>query len=710
MKNILRKTLATGMSLAMSMTMIPAVYAEETYNQNTTKDETVYISTDENGNTKSITVSDELKNIKGLNSISDISNLTDIVNVKGDESYSQDGNKLTWQGDDQNIVYQGKSDKKLPVDYQVTYYLDGKQVSEKDLKGSSGHVKVQFTFENHTKDNFVPFLMLAGMYIQADQLEQLHVDHGKTISDGDKQAAVVYGLPGIADALDIKDEDIQIPTEATVEFDVENYQSSQIAVIATNQVFTEDLPASMDEITGLGDKLNTLESATNQLVDGGHALKDGLNQLNEKTPELSSGISQLVDGSNQLSSGVSQLQSGLQSAYNSASSSLAPGSQQLSSGLNQMNTTLSTNLPTMIQSINQLNQGVTQTTNAINQLATGLSSNQANIQAMNQGIQTIATTMQAMDTQAQTLKQLSTSLQQISSMLSSGTITGSGQVTGTVDVAAMNQTEIAQLQAVLTTLNPTSSEYASIQSVITSLQAKANETVTVTGTATISQTASPNEQLNTLIANLNTLADGLQQEVTALNTALNNNGAQSLAPAFATFTTQMDSTIQSVNALNTQINPTLPGGMNQLAQGLNTFAQQSQTGLNQLSTGAQQLSTGISSQLLPGLSQLANGGDTLLNGTNQLTTGLSKLGNQVPTLVSGIKALNDGSIQLSDGLNTYQQQAIQPLVDKLQNELVPMIEKIKDMMSDAKSYTNYSGINENMNGSVKFIFIKNTEE
>lgn len=62
MKHILRRTLAVSISFAMGMTIVPAVYGDDiSFNEDTMKDETVHISTDADGTTKSITVNDELK-------------------------------------------------------------------------------------------------------------------------------------------------------------------------------------------------------------------------------------------------------------------------------------------------------------------------------------------------------------------------------------------------------------------------------------------------------------------------------------------------------------------------------------------------------------------------------------------------------------------------------------------------------------------------
>ena len=90
------------------------------------KDETVYVKLDASGNIRSVTVSDQLKNISGLENIKDVSELENIENVKGDETFSRNQQGIVWEGDGQDIVYQGTTTKELPVGVQVTYMLDGK--------------------------------------------------------------------------------------------------------------------------------------------------------------------------------------------------------------------------------------------------------------------------------------------------------------------------------------------------------------------------------------------------------------------------------------------------------------------------------------------------------------------------------------------------------------------------------------------------------
>ena len=79
------------------------------------KDETVYAMADAKGNVNSVIVSEWLKNTDGAAEIKDVSRLTDIENVKGDETFTQNGEEITWQANGNPIYYQGKTDAEIPV-------------------------------------------------------------------------------------------------------------------------------------------------------------------------------------------------------------------------------------------------------------------------------------------------------------------------------------------------------------------------------------------------------------------------------------------------------------------------------------------------------------------------------------------------------------------------------------------------------------------
>ena len=139
------------------------------------KEETVYLISDADGTVNKTIVSDWLKNTDGSATLEDTSDLQDIENVKGDESFTKNGNDLTWQADGNDIFYQGTTTKQAPVSEKITYYLDGKEMKPEEIAGKSGKVTIRFDYTNNEKttatidgkeeDVYVPFTVVTGMVL-----------------------------------------------------------------------------------------------------------------------------------------------------------------------------------------------------------------------------------------------------------------------------------------------------------------------------------------------------------------------------------------------------------------------------------------------------------------------------------------------------------------------------------------------------------------
>ena len=222
-KNV--QALLVGMAVMMSVILptSPILAAENTQ---TEKEQTVYVTADENGNSENVIVSNWLKNKGKEKTLKDKSSLTDIENVKGDETFKQNSDgTLTWNTDGGDIYYQGTTGKKLPVSVKLTYYLDGKEIQASDLAGKSGKVKIRIDYENTEKrteevngkkeEIYTPFMMMTAMILPADTFTNVEITNGKVLSDGTNDIAVGYGFPGLSDSLKLSDmkelDDMEIP-------------------------------------------------------------------------------------------------------------------------------------------------------------------------------------------------------------------------------------------------------------------------------------------------------------------------------------------------------------------------------------------------------------------------------------------------------------------------------------------------------------------
>lgn len=350
------------------------------------KDETVYVIANADGSAKKIIVSDWLKNAGALDSIEDLTTLTGIENVKGNESYSESADGVTWAADGADIYYKGTSDKELPITVKITYYLDGAEIQPDDLAGKSGHVKIRYDYINNEKrtvtvgntdtEMYVPFIAATGMVLDTGKFVNIEAINGKVMSDADKAVVLGYALPGMTDNLDLSsDLGIDIPEYFELEADVTDFELSTTVTLA--------LPASGIDIDLDGDasSLNELSDASAQLVDGSAKLYDGISELLGKSGELTDGINALTDGADALYSGSSALSDGL-TQISGGASQLSSGASELTAGITSAQTgaqSISDGLASTAAGASQLSEGLTSTEQGAEQLSAGIDSAAENL-------------------------------------------------------------------------------------------------------------------------------------------------------------------------------------------------------------------------------------------------------------------------------------------------------------------------------------------
>ena len=316
--------------------------AETTEQQKPSKDETVYVLANADGSVKKIIVSDWIKN-NGGKTVSDKTELSDIKNVKGDESYVMDtDNMREWNADGKDIYYQGTISKALPVDLKVSYELDGKPVSAESLAGKSGKVTIRFDYTNNQYKNvsidgkntkiYVPFVMLTGLLLDNDIFTNVEISNGKIINDGDRIIAVGFALPGMQENLNLSRDKVDIPDFVEITADVNNFALSNTLTVAANSIISDLDVSKLDSADDLQASLTELSSAMSKLLDGSSELYGGLSKLLLKSNELISGVDKLANGASALSDGAAALSAGL--------SELVSNNDTLNAGAKQVFDTL----------------------------------------------------------------------------------------------------------------------------------------------------------------------------------------------------------------------------------------------------------------------------------------------------------------------------------------------------------------------------------
>jgi X-X-X-leu-X-X-gly heptad repeats len=695
------------------------------------KDETVYVLTGADGSVDKIIVSDWIKNSVGSNSFSDKSELTNVENVKGDQTYTMNGDHMrVWDAQGNDIYYQGNIEKELPVILSVSYKLDGKNISFSELAGKSGKVTIRFDYTNNQYETVeidgkqekinVPFAMLTGMILDNDVFSNVEVSNGKLLNDGDHTVIAGIAFPGLQSNLNLDADKLKIPDYVEITADVKNFEMANTVTIATNEIFSNINTEELNSIDDLTDSLDEMTDAMDQLIDGSSNLYDGLCTLLDKSDELISGINQLSDGALKLKNGTHDLSDGTAELVNGATelsdgtSSLLDGAKELVNGAK----TLAGGLETLTTNNDTLNNGAKQVFESLLSMAdeqlaaTGLSVPKLTIQNYAQVLNEVIASLDQdhIAKQAQEIaRQTVTEMVNAQKDVIRATVAAKVQEEVAAQVTEAVRTNVES--QVLAAMGMSKEEYeASVKAGMVTAEQQAQvtaainaqmaiETVQTTISATINAqmqsdniqamiTAKTEEQIPLLIEqNMN--SPEVQAQITS---ALEQ--AKSGATAISALKEQLDSYHQFYIGLGQYT-----AGVASAKDGAN----QLYIGADQLKSGAKQVNDG-SNQLKDGANTLKGGAAELYAGMSELYDGILTLKDGVPALIDGVTQLRDGAMLLSDGLKEFSKEGIQKLVDAVDGDMNSLITRFKSTVDVSKNFKSFSGISDDMDGQVKFIY------
>lgn len=708
------------------------------------KEETVYVIAGADGNPQKVIVSDWIKNPEKADKIKDKSNLTDIENVKGDETYSIDENKmLEWGANGQDIYYKGKSNEQLPVGVSIQYTLDGKPVAPKDLAGKSGKLKMTFTYTNRRFEEvkigdkkekiYVPFVMLTGMMLDNEKFTNVNVSNGKVINDGNHTYVAGFALPGLNESLALGDK-LDLPSSVEITADVKDFELATTLTVATNDVFNDIDTSKFDgDIEKLKKKLKEMTDGVNQLADGSSQLYSGLNTLLNKSGDLIEGVNQLYDGANQLQSGAASLDSGAGN-LESGAATLDGGVSKLQSGVSA----LDKGAGDLSNGAETLDGGVATLKYYIGQLAGGLDQISANSTKLQNGAaQVFKTFLSEADKQIAaaglkaeplTIENYSTVLNSLIEQLSEEKVsklaydTAYKTVSSTVEsqrdfirqsVEAAIRKQVTDGVLAAAGLDMDSDSYDAavaagqipddvqlqvskgVAAQMAGMTSTIDETVEAKITAAIDSNMQ-SEEVKSQIAQAVQQAAAGRESLKALKAQLDSYNV--FYTGLIGYTNGVDKANSGALEIfnNTVL---LKNGSANLAGG----AGEIKAGTGQIKSGTSDLKNG-SSQLKAGSSQLKAGASRLHSGATQLFNGITSLKNGAGSLISGITQLNNGSQKLDEGMQKFKKEGADAIVKAVNGDVKGLADRFKALISVSKNYKSFSGVSDDMDGKVDFIF------
>lgn len=626
------------------------------------KDETVYVFAKANGDVDNILVNETLKNRDKSATIEDTTDLKDIVNVKGDETFTQNGNKITWDAAGNEISYQGTTDKQLPVSVKATYYLDGNEISPEDLAGKSGKVKIRLDYtsnETVTKDVngkdediSVPFVAVSGMVL-GDNFTNIQVTNGKYLAQGESNIVVGYAVPGLDSGVKdaAKDLDTEIPDYVEVSADVTDFSLDMTVTMLVNG---SEMDYSGDlDLTDLDDLTEALSSAGDQLADGSGELSDGAGQVSEGAGTLASKMGDLTTGAGSLKAGMESLSSSSGDLSNGVSV-INQSAQAIAAGVNTLDTAVNTKMTeeeqaaVAKQAASQVSASVEAQfaagTDTYNYIYNSAVSNYTN--SMNNATDQIAQAY--IDSDAYTAFYNSALAAQAAQIASEKAAQAAAQG---ADFATVYQQAYT---AALASADLQTAVATQVQGAFKQMAQQTTTSLAEGGKAAIGQS----------------VVDACKSAATqAASQAAGQAAVQGAETAKATIASQIEAT--QANGYS------LVSGANALAQGTSTLA-------------------GSIPALKNGISQLVSGANALASGAGQLKDG-------AVTLADGASQVADGAGTLNESLVTLNNEAIKKMISAYNGDVKDSVERLQAAMEAATEYDSFGGKSDNTAGVTKFI-------
>lgn len=255
-----------------------AQYEQQEYSviaEHAKKEETVYVNTKSDGTVYNVLVTDWLHTDTPQVRVQDVSNLTNIQNVKNlTQPVAKDG-ALYWDMDTTDLYYSGTADTQPPVSFTIRYFLNGDEMTAEEIAGQKGDVKIEITVANSLKKKVTvsgkpyeitcPMLVAGGTILSEDTFSDIAIDNGTLMSDGAKQIVFFTGVPGINESLGLSDLDISLLDESMYK---NTYTiTAHTECFALGNLMFAVLPFSSVGALGNGGAIDSIESIKDVLTD-----------------------------------------------------------------------------------------------------------------------------------------------------------------------------------------------------------------------------------------------------------------------------------------------------------------------------------------------------------------------------------------------------------------------------------------------------------
>lgn len=696
------------------------------------KDETVYVYLDADGTVKKTRVEDVLAN-PGSWQIADVSSLSNIEAAQDSQTYSGDGPNIVWESGDQDVRYEGTTQEKAPVSLKIEYRFNGSVITARELAGKSGHVAIRYAFSNDTvamDGTYTPFAVLTGMLLENDCFSNVEVTNGKVIEDENRTIVIGYALPGLQQNLGARDAlNIGATDYFEVEADVTDFELNSTLTLASSGFF-DGVGTPLVDTSGYSGANAQLVGAMQQLACGSDELVEGLGELSDGAGALDGQVRQLQGAVSALAAGSGELEVGLKSAaagvgeLSAVAGAVDAGGRQLAEGVASTKTAIdSTVQPLLLQCSSALASAEAELSAAGDVAAAldALADAGATAAAACASVEDAA---DHLDSASSVLAGMSSSMQAAVDKTASAASAASSAAGDLDEIARAVDDARAALDGIDTT-GMTAGQIAAIQ-----------EAKDALGSAPVARAKGEAADAEQDASDARRRLEDLQSDAGGAAASLKSD-----AGAFSEDAEKLEADAETLRSIDAAEAPLSSAGavatMAQYIAGAKAGVDSASIALEVISNGGT-LPDGSQPAGLAGVLDLLgddeapgtllyganavaeglaalSGGDSglpaALQGMSSLDEGLDRLDSAMPKLALGAQSLSHGATQavegskrLAEGLDEFGQNGVSSITRALDEGLLGFTDQLDSIVDAGKAYTNFSGIADGTQGTVKFVY------
>lgn len=618
-------TLTAAVIVANTGLSAVRVYAAE---NNSEKEEVVYVITDASGKTDSVNV----VNIFGKGRVTDYGDYSKVKMLNTTDDISQDSDKITFTTDKDKVYYQGTlDDAQIPWNIEITYKLDGISVLPEELAGKSGKLEINISITENKKCTtgfYDQFALQAAFTLDTEKCKNIKAD-GATLANVGADKQISYTV------LPKKGLSAQITADVT-DFEMDAASINGVKLDLNMEIDDSEL---MEKVNQIQDAAKELNDGATQLSDGNGKLKTGSGSLMDGAEQLSTATSSLDNGISDLDSGVNEMQKALDT-LNSKSDELTGGSDQVLDALKNIQTQLSAvsvsteQLKQLTDSSSAIKQGITEAYNGASDLQDAVSYDSYMNTLNSKGLDVVA-------------------------------------------LSEKNEKAIENLSAQIDDVSKTIEQIKSIPGY------ESDEAYA----AQVAQLESSIENMRDIIALLkgnDAAIDGTKQYLDSTNAGVSQlvNGLSDLKKNYEAFDSAINDMADTLSGMVVKVS-TLKSGINQLVDSYSVL----DDGVNQYTDSVASIVAAYS-KIVDGTGALASGSKNIVEGSQALTLGSIDLYNGLSSLDDGSKQLLSGADDFyseTADMDTQVQDQIDSMIDEISGGDEPVVSFVSDKNTNIDS-------------------------